>query len=117
MKVTDPTVKRLLNRANSEDLWAHIDAYPDDEIEDNTELDIFTDELEYLIWLYEEDGNVFYDNLQAAKSILKETHNGTSMPILLPEFKEKYTEQEVKEAKDTVNEYRRLKRLLKECIA
>ena len=57
MEVTDPKVKRLLARANSEALWSHIDAYPDDEIEGLTEMDVFIDELEYLIWLYEEDGN------------------------------------------------------------
>ena len=117
MKVTDPKVKRLLARANSEALWSHIDAYPDDEIEGLTEMGVFIDELEYLIWLYEEDGNVFYDDLQLSETILKETHNGTTMPVILPEFKFKYSKQEVEDAKETVNEYRRLKRILKECLA
>ena len=117
MKITDKAVLKLLSRANSPALSAHLKAYPDDALEeDMTEYSVFVDELEYLIWLYEGEGNVFYDDLKIARNILKETENGKSIPIL-DDFTFKYYPEDIQEAKDTVNEYRRLKKLLQECLS
>ena len=114
MKITDREALQLLKRANSETLWEYVDAYPEDELDNQSELDLVMDELEYLIFMYEDEGTIHYDNLRYSKMVLKETHNGKTMPVTLPDFEFKYTKQEVQDAKDTVNEYKRLKRLFKE---
>lgn len=118
MTITDKNVLRLLNHANSQALQSHIDAYPDDEVDEDegmTEYNIFVGELEYLIWLYEEEGNVFYDDLKIARNILKETENGKLIPIL-HDFTFKYYPEDIQDAKDVVNEYKRLKSLLRGCL-
>ena len=114
MVITDKDALKLLGRANSETLWEYVEAYPEHELDGISELDFVMDELEYLVFMYEDDGTIHFDNLRYSKKVLKDTDNGRSMPVSLPDFEFKYTKQEIQEAKDTVNEYRRLKRILKE---
>ena len=116
MTITDSNVLKLLNKANSEVLNEYVDGYPEDEIDGQTDLDIFIGELDYLLWMYEEDDTIFSENLKLSQQIMKETDNGAKMPVVLPEFKFKYTKQEVEDAKTTVAEYNRLKKIRREIL-
>ena len=116
MVIKDPSVKKLLKRADSIMLDEYIASYPEDEIDGLSDLSIFIDELEYLIWMYEEDDTLQHEDLVMSKKILKDTHNGKTIPVVLPEFTIMYSAQDIADAKSTVNEYRRLKRLLTECL-
>ena len=114
MKITDPAVLKILKRANSEELWEYVDSYPEDERDDKTDMELVMDELEYLLWMYEEEGSRQYDNLELSKKIMKDTDNGKSVPVDVPSFRLKYSPNEISDARATVNEYRRLKKLVKE---
>ena len=114
MKITDPAVLKILKRANSEELWEYVDSYPEDERDDKTDMELVMDELEYLLWMYEEEGSIQYDNLELSKKIMKDTDNGKSVPVDVPSFRLKYSPNEIGDARATVNEYRRLKKLIKE---
>lgn len=115
MKITDKDALHLLKRANSPDLTDHVETYPEEERGDLSDMDIVLDEIQYLVDLYEDSGNVYFDSLDAAKIIMSETQNGkTPGPILISTFKFKYTRKEILEAKDIVDEYKRLKRIVKD---
>ena len=55
-----------------------------------------------------------YDNLELSKKIMKDTDNGKSVPVDASSFRLKYSPNEISDARATVNEYRRLKKLIKE---
>ena len=117
MKITDPVVKKLMKRANSEDLDERVYSFPEDERGDQTDMDIFIDELEYLVDLYDSDGTIYSEDLETAGEIMKATDNGKSMPLYPDSLLPRYRKWEVDNAKSTINEYRRLKRLLKEVLS
>ena len=117
MQIKDKDALSLLKRARSAAVSESLELLPDDEIEGKTDIELVVDEIEYLVWMYEEDDTLQYANLQTAKKIMKETDNGEVMPVEWSpddDIANRYSLEEIKEAKDTVNEYRRLKRLLKE---
>ena len=117
MKITDPEVKRLLKRANSVDLDERVYSFPEEERGIQTDMDIFIDELAYLIDLYDSDGTIFSEDLETARGIMKATDNGKVMPLYPDSLLPRYRKYEVDNARDTINEYRRLKRLLKEVLS
>lgn len=114
MRITDKEAIRLLKRANSPDLEGHVATYPEEERDGQSDLDIVLYELDYLVDMYENGGTVYSEDLEGALKIMEDTHNGKSIPLLLPEFEFKYAPQEVINAKSIVQEYKRLKKLLKE---
>ena len=119
MLLTDKEAIRLMNRARSADLWEQVESFPEDERDERTDLEVVLDELEYLISMYEEDSTTYSDDLRNAKTILKETENGKVMPVLhdgfdISTFRVKYSDGDIEWARNTVNEYKRLKKLLKE---
>lgn len=114
MVITDPEAIKVLRRANSDVIYEMVYTYPDDEIDDQSDLDIVLDEISYLVWKYEDDGTLQYEDLQYSNQILKDTNNGKSNKVLLPSFDFKYSESDIANAKETVAEYKRLKKILKE---
>lgn len=115
MELTDKEALWLLKRANSPDLTDHVLSYPEDEREGLSDVDIVIDEIQYLIELYEDTGNVYGDGLADAKVVMSETKNGKSYgPVFLPSFEFKYTKKDIENAKTIVDEYKRLKKIIKE---
>jgi hypothetical protein len=100
MILTDEAALKLLRRANSDTLYEYILLYPEDEINDRSDMTIVLDELEHLLWMYEEEGSLEYENLELSLKIL--------------EYPDVYTSEELDEAKDTVNEYKRVKEIVQE---
>ena len=117
MKITDPKVKKLMKRANSIDLDERVYSFPEEERDGLTDMDIFIDELAYLVDLYDSDGTIFSEDLETAREIMKATDNGKSMPLYPDSLLPRYCKYEVDNARDTINEYRRLTRLLKEVLS
>ena len=114
-KITDAKAKGILKRARCYDLEYNIETYPEDERDGKTDLDIVRDELDYLVELYEEDGTLLSEDLDLSREILRETKNGKTIPIYVYadglKFVPKYSKWQIENARSTVNEYRRLKRL------
>lgn len=113
MKIKDKAALAIIKRARSGDLKDHIESYPEDERDGKTDLEIVRDEIDYLVYMYEEGGTIFSNDLDEAREILRETCNGKYNKIT-DDFNLKYTDWDIKRSRATVNEYKRLKRLLKE---
>ena len=109
MKITNKDVKKWLKAIRSEQLYEMVENYPEDELDGRSEIQLFADELSYAISCYEEDGHVWRDDLEDAREILQVTKYGKSIPINMRTFKPVYRPSEIQIAKDTVNEYRRMK--------
>jgi len=107
MIIEDPQAAKLIARADSETLCEYIRAYCDPEHKQVSDELAVVVAMNELVWKFEAEGTVQHENLVFSKKVLKETDNGKS---LTPD----YTAQDVADAKATVNEYKRLKRLLKE---
>lgn len=64
--------------------------------------------------MYEEDGTTFSESLYEAKEIRRETRNFKSMPLWRESLTPKYRESQLIDAKNVLNEYRRLKKIANE---
>ena len=113
MKITDKEVLKEMKRIRSGELWMSVDSYPDDERDGRTDEQFVADELSYILSCFEEDGHVLYDDLNGAKEILRETKNGKVIPFWSGSLQPKYRPSDIQNARDAVNEYRRLKNGMK----
>ena len=118
MKITDKEVKKLLKQANSSDLSENVRTYPEDEVDDQTEMEIFLNELGYLLMMYEEGGTIYSEDLEEAREFIRETKNGKVIPCWhtippVPKYTETQLEIGLQRARNTVNEYNRLMRMAK----
>lgn len=111
MLFADKEAKKMLQNVRSFDLEEDIANYPEDERDGRSDMQILADEVSYRISLYSEETTTA-EEYQAAKFFLKDTKNGTVMPFYDRPPKPKYYplgfQNRVQNAKDTVNEYRRL---------
>ena len=112
MKITDARVKAELKRIRSMELNYDLDTFEEEETHGRTEWQIFLEELQYITSCFEEDGHMFCEDLENAQGILKETKNGKVIPLDPRTFKPKfgYAPYNIQSARNTVNEYRRLKK-------
>lgn len=113
MNITDKQVKHQLKLANISELTELVENYPDDEIDGRSELDILKNEAYYLYDMFNECGTVFYDDLNWAREMIKETKNGTVFHGLLDSRQLALAKIEVDKANNTLNEYKRLCNLIK----
>jgi hypothetical protein len=115
MKLTDERIIKMIRKANISMLEDDIRSYPDAERDGRTDAEFARDEAEYFIECYEEDGHSWNEDLSEARYILRRTDYGKRIPISVETFRPlpQFTPQKIAEAKATVNEYGRLKRLHK----
>lgn len=118
MRITDKEVKKLLKQANSSELSGNVASYPEDEIDGRTDMEIFTDELAYLVGLYEDEGTCSSEELEQARNFIRETKNGKVIPCwhtIPPTPKYTVTELKLKfdDARKIINEYNRLVKMMK----
>lgn len=113
MKLTDQEAIKALKKVRVYDLEQMISDYPEDERDGRSDWDMIANEAGWLLDALNEDENANHEALLEAREILRETHNGKTMPILVPSFKPKYKEYEVRDAKEFVNMYNRLTRFVK----
>lgn len=113
MKITDKEVLKELNRARSGELWCRMEDFPEDEIDGRSEMQMLADELSWLIENFEESGCCLKEDLDEAREILQETKNGKAIPLWKDSLKPMYSQSRIQSCRDTVNEYKRLKNLMK----
>lgn len=109
-EITDKEVKKILKYIDMAELTESINTLPENERELRSDLEILIDEIEYFIWNYESDGNIFGDDLEESKYILKVTKRGKYIPISMVTFTPIYSRTQIENAKNTVSEYKRLKK-------
>ena len=119
MEITDKYVLKELERVDIPELDEMVKTYPYAELEGRSQVQLLADEASYILSMYTEGGTTFSDDLDRAYRILGETKMGTRVPECewifssgKREIHKKYKESDIKWAKDTVAEYRRLKALM-----
>ena len=114
MKFTDKNAIKMLKKLNVFDVEDDIDFYPEDERDGRSDMQMLADEAGYVLSCYEEDGHAYHDALEEAREKLYETQYGKVIPLDVRTLKPKhgYWEYDIQNAKDYVNGYRRLQRLV-----
>lgn len=117
MKISDKELKELVDKVNDCDLEENIESFPNDELDGRGELDIVLDEVEWLIYCYEDyddsEGAGFIQGvyLLNAKQLLKDTENGKRFKGLLLSSELQKKMEEVKHARRVIAGYNNLKKL------
>ena len=112
MNITDKEVLRQLKIVRCYELEESIRDYPEDERDGRSDMQFLADEVSYRLSLYTEGGTCTGDDYEEAKRILRETENGKVMPLNRHTLRPKYSPHQIQNAKDSVNEYRRLRSLM-----
>lgn len=112
MTITDKRALKIVKSIKCYEAKESIESYPEEERDGKTDLDIVLDELEYFVYMFEEVDGTYKEDLDESREILRKTQNGKTIPISLTTFKPIYSEWRIKSAKNTVSEYRQLKRLV-----
>lgn len=112
MKLTEKKAINILKKVRSYELEQMVEEYPEDEREGRTDLEIIKNELDWLLYGMNEDGYLKHEALMEARQIVNDTRGGR-MPLNPYTLKPKYKDYEIRQAKDDINEYNRLKRLQK----
>lgn len=112
MKFTDKRALKIIKSIKCYEARESIESYPEEERDGKTELEIVLDELEYFVYMFEEVDGSLKGDLDESREILRRTSNGKTIPISLTTLKPIYSEWRIKSAKNTVSEYRQLKRLV-----
>lgn len=108
LKITDKAVLSELKKVRSKELDNNLDSFPEEERDGKSDMDIFCDEVYYLIDMYIEPGTQQYNNLKWAREIMKKTKRGTVIPVDI-NFNPKYSKCDVDLASEITNEVKRLK--------
>lgn len=115
MELTNKEAIKMLKKARLYELEEIIDNYPEDERDGRDDWQMLADEAGYYYSCYLEDGHCFRDDLQDAREKLRETKYGKVIPLdpytLRP--RRGYYPSDIQIAKDCVNEFNRLERLVK----
>lgn len=113
MKITDNEVKKFLKQVRSSMLCDMLESYPEDERDGRTDMEMLADELSYLISCIHEDGHAYKEDAEVAADIIRETKNGKVMPLHKDTLTPVYNLHQVRWARETINENRRLENLQK----
>lgn len=113
MNITDKKVLTELKRVRCWELWESVSEYPEDERDGRTDMQFLADEVSYILSCYDEGGNVFCDDLEWAKEVLKETKNGKVIPMWQESLIPKYSRRDIEMARNSINDYKRLKNCMK----
>lgn len=108
MKITDKAVLSELKKVRSVELEENLGTIPEEERDGKSDLEVFCDEVYYLIDMYITPGTRQYNNLKWAREIMKKTKRGTVIPVDL-NFNPKYSQCDVDLASEITNEAKRLK--------
>lgn len=110
MKLTDKIAIRIYKRLKCAELVESIDEYPENERDGRDDLQFLTDEINYFRSCYEEDGHCFYESLNDARELLRETRNGKEIPLDPKTLKPKrgYYPSDIQIAKNVIAEYKQL---------
>ena len=107
MKISDSVAIKILQRANSDVIQGYLDVFPNGVLDPDQEIRLAISIIAELAHRYSAYGDVLCDNLKLSRKILRETDYGRKPDT-------QYSAQDIADAKATVNEYNRIKRLTKE---
>ena len=110
MKLTDEKAIKALRRVRIYELEEMIESYPESDIDGRNDWEMIANEAGWLLDSYNSYDTCRNDYLGEARDILSKTRYGT-VPYLNYTGKV-YTESEIQDAKNTVNEYNRLVRFV-----
>lgn len=110
MKIKDKEVLKMIEKVRSYQLEEDIYNYPENERDGRTDVEFFADEVSYIVGLYNEQSATAED-YERAKEILSKTKYG-KQNVYISGYGFRYRQSEIDEAKKSVNEYKRLCRLL-----
>lgn len=113
MNITDSEVLKELKRVRSWELQEDIAEYPENERDGRSDMKFLADECSYILSKFQEDGYSLCEDLQEAREILRETKNGKVIPLWKSTLKPVYDKHRIQQCRDTINEYNRLKSLMK----
>ena len=113
MKFTEKAAIAEMKKIRSGELYEWISEYPEDERDGRSDMQVLADELSYMISCFEESGHGMNEDLEWAREVLRETKNGKVMPLWGETLRPMYRPSDVTNAKDLVNEVRRLKNGMK----
>lgn len=113
MKFTDKRALKIVRSIKCYEVKESIESYPEEERDGKTDLDIILSELEYFAYMFEEVDGAFKGDLDESREILRRTSNGKSLLINASTFKPVWSRARIDSAKNTVSEYRQIKRLIK----
>lgn len=116
MKITDKEVLKQLKIVRCSDLDENIRTLSEDGIEGRSDMQVLKDELEYLLSMYDEGGTCYSEDLEQAREFMRETKNGKVIPCYntlppTPKYSVTRFNLELGRARNTINEYNRLKSL------
>lgn len=117
MLIQDKDVKRWLKIANCTDLTESMETFPENERDGKSDLQILADEVSYRLSLYTEGGTCTGEEYEEAVQLLKEVRGGkipcwNTIPPT-PKYTSIQLEIKINDAKAVVNEYSRLKSLMR----
>lgn len=113
MKITDKEALRQLKIIRFYELTESIETYPEEERDGRSDMEIILQEAQYFLDMYSED-TVYYEDLERAKELLRESKNGKIVPCWntrppMPKYSTAEFRIKVAEARNSINDYRRLK--------
>ena len=116
MIIQDKNVKRWLKIANCTELTESMEAFPENERDGKSDLQILADEVSYRLSLYTEGGTCTGEEYEEAVQFLKEVREGkipcwNTIPPT-PKYTPIQLQNRTREAKAVVNEYKRLVSLM-----
>ena len=115
--IKDAKVIKMMNKVDIPELTESLMGYPEEEREGKTDMDLLLSEAEYFLDMFEEDGTLLSGDLQESRHILNKTKYGKVIPANARTLKPIYQQWDIDRAKETVNSYMRLKRLVKKLYA
>lgn len=115
MELTNEKVIKMLKKARQYDVEEHIAMYPENERDGRDDWQMLADEAGYVYSCYLEDGHCFHDDLVESRRLLSETRYGKVIPLDRRTLRplQGYRPSDIYSAKETVNEFSRLERLVK----
>ena len=110
MKLTDTAAIKALKKVHILELEEMISDYPENERDGRSDWDMVANEAGWLLDSYNSQDTARHDDLEEARDILSKTRYGK---VTYLTFSGKpYSDYEVQNAKDRVNEYNRLARFV-----
>lgn len=113
MRITDKEALREIRIVKCTELEESIDEYPEAERDGRSDMQFLADEVSYFLNLYTEGGTAHSDDLEWCKEVLRKTKNGKVMPLWSGTLKPMYRKSDIQNARDCINEYKRLQSCMK----
>lgn len=107
MKLTDKEALRELKIVRCVELEESISEFPSNDRDGRSDMQILSDEVFYRLSLYD-GGTCTSEDYEKAKEILRNTNHGKTMPLNKYTLRPMYSISAIEDAKNTVNEYKRL---------